>query len=365
MVDGPLDLADAAFMRRAIELAGRGRGRVAPNPMVGAVVVREGRIVGEGWHREYGQSHAEVEAIRMAGPLSEGATIYVTLEPCNHQGQTGPCTEAILASGIRRVVHACADPNPRAGGGGRFLAAHGITTVSGIEEDAARRLDPAFFHGFDPRHADRPWLELKLALSVDGKMADAAGASKWITGEAARAEVHRLRAGFDAIAVGIGTALADDPRLTVRGEIEPRVHPTRVVFDRVLRLPPDSRLARTTNVAPVWVIAGPHADPAARSRLEAAGVRVLTAPDLREGLRALRAAGVRSVFCEGGARLASALLTDDLVERLTIFRGPLLLGPDGTDPFAGISNVPISDARRWVVARMAIFGSDTLLSLDR
>jgi diaminohydroxyphosphoribosylaminopyrimidine deaminase/5-amino-6-(5-phosphoribosylamino)uracil reductase len=196
-------------------------------------------------------------------------------------------------------------------------------------------------------------------------MTDAAGDSKWITGEAARAEVHRLRAGFDAIAVGIGTALADDPSLTVRGGIRPRVRPARVVFDRALRLPLDSRLARTVDEAPVWLVAAPEADAQARSRMEAAGIRVLEAFDLRDGLRALRAAGVRSVFCEGGARLASALLAGHLANRLTVFRAPLLLGPGGTDPFAGIPNAPVSEAHRWTVARSGTFGSDTLLSLDR
>jgi len=333
--------------------------------MVGAVIVRDGRIVGEGWHREYGDAHAEVEAIRAAGPLAEGATIYVTLEPCSHRGKTGPCTEAIVAAGLRRVVFACADPNPRAGGGAAFLRTRGIETVAGVEADAGRRLDPAFFRAFDPDRVDLPWVELKLALSIDGRMADLSGRSGWITGEAARAEVHRLRAGFDAIAVGIGTALADDPSLTVRGETVPRVPPVRVVFDRTLRLPPESRLAATAGEVPVWVVTSPAADPEARVRLERIGVRILEAGDLAAGLRALRAAGLHSVFCEGGARLASAFLASDLADRLTIFRAPILLGPHGADPFAGIPDTLLADAPRWTVIRSGIFGPDTLVSLER
>lgn len=354
-------------MGRAINLAGRGWGRVAPNPMVGAVIVRDGIIVGEGWHREYGHAHAEVEAIRAAGPLAEGATIYVTLEPCSHHGKTGPCTEAVLAAGIKRVVFACADPNPRAEGGGAFLAQRGIEVSSGLEEPAARQLNPVFFRNFDPERANLPWVELKLALSLDGHSTDAAGRSKWITGENARAEVHRLRAGFDAIAVGIGTVLADDPELTVRGEgsVIPRIPPVRVVFDRALRLPLDSRLVTSAGELPVWVVAAPGADAARRDQLEGKGVRILEATDLTAGLSALRAAGILSVFCEGGARLASSLLATDLVDRLSLFFAPLFLGPGGSDPFAGIPDSPVSNAQRWSLIRSVPFGADTLINLER
>lgn len=356
---------DAAMMRRAIELAGRGQGRVSPNPLVGAVITRDDRIVGEGWHTEYGQPHAEVEAIRAAGALAADSTLYVTLEPCAHWGRTGPCVDAIREAKVRRVVYASTDPNPVAGGGAAALEAAGVDTTGGVEEDAARRLNPEFFHRFDPDRGRRPWIELKLALSLDGRIADASGTSQWITGEAAREEVHRLRAGADAIAIGIGTALADDPTLTVRGSVTPRVAPTRVVFDRRLRLPLSGRLVRSAKQIPVIVVAAPGAEPAARMQLEEAGVRVIEAGDLPGGLRALRDLGIRSMFFEGGAGIASSLLAADLVDRLTLFHAPVLIGPAGADPFRGLHDVPLPSANRWKLVRTGAFGTDTLTSVDR
>src|SRR6476661_5968049 len=204
---------DGAFMRRALALAARGWGRTAPNPMVGAVVVRDGVVVGEGWHAEYGGPHGEVEALRAAGDRARGATIYVTLEPCNHHGKTPPCTDALLAAGVRRVVVACDDPSPVARGGAQRLHEAGVEVTLGVEEQAARELNAPFFHALA---SDRPFVRLKLALSLDGAIADHSRQPGWLTGELARREVHRMRAGSDAIAVGIGTVLADDPELTVR-----------------------------------------------------------------------------------------------------------------------------------------------------
>src|SRR6476661_53335 len=243
--------ADGAFMRRALDLAENGWGRTAPNPMVGAVVVRDGAIVGEGWHNRYGEAHAEVEAIRSAGERARGATMYVTLEPCNHEGHTPPCTDAILAAGIRRVVIAVADPNPVAAGGAERLREAGVTVEVGLGEASARELNAVFFHALA---SDRPFVRLKLALSLAGAMSDATRRPAWLTGHEARAEVHRLRAGSDAVAVGIGTALADDPQLTVRGFTPPRVAPVRIVFDTSARLPLDSRLVRSARESPVLVV---------------------------------------------------------------------------------------------------------------
>jgi diaminohydroxyphosphoribosylaminopyrimidine deaminase / 5-amino-6-(5-phosphoribosylamino)uracil reductase len=240
-------------MRRAITLAEQGWGQTAPNPMVGAVVVREGAIVGEGWHTRYGEAHAEVEALRSAGERARGATMFVTLEPCNHHGRTPPCTEAILAAGIRRVVIAVADPNPVAAGGAERLREGGVDVAIGLGEKSARELNAAFFHSFA---VDRPFVQLKLALSLDGAMADHTRHQGWLTGDQARMEVHRLRAGADAVAVGIGTALADDPLLTVRGFTPPRVPPVRVVFDTSARLPLTSRLVQTAREIPVVWSAG-------------------------------------------------------------------------------------------------------------
>ncbi|HEX2095055.1 MAG TPA: bifunctional diaminohydroxyphosphoribosylaminopyrimidine deaminase/5-amino-6-(5-phosphoribosylamino)uracil reductase RibD, partial [Longimicrobiaceae bacterium] len=320
---------------------------------------------GLGFHTEYGRPHAEVEALRAAGAAARGSTVYVTLEPCSHHGKTPPCTDAILAAGVRRVVFAASDPNPKAAGGGEVLRAAGLEVLGGVEEGAALDLNAPFFHAYGPAGAGRPWVELKLALSLDGRITDREGRSAWITAEAAREEVHRLRAGFDAVAVGIGTALADDPRLTVRGPVEPRVPPARVVFDRALRLPVDGYLARTAREIPVVVVAAPDAPAERREALEREGVRIVAAAGLEEGLRELRGTGIGSVFCEGGARLAGALLDTGRVDRLHLFYAPLLLGPEGASPFGRLESPAIDAARRWRRLRTGAFGPDTLITLAR
>ena len=353
-------------MRRALELAPRGWGRVAPNPLVGSVVVRDGRAVGEGWHREYGGPHAEVEALQAAGEDARGATVYVTLEPCTHWGKTPPCTEALCEAGVRRVVFAAPDADPEAGGGAGVLRLAGIQVEGGVEEEAARDQNAAFFHAHSPDGARRPFVALKLGLSLDSRIADCDGRSVWVTGEEARAEVHRLRAGFDAIAVGLGTAVADDPLLTVRGAVEPRVPPARVVFDRSLRLPADGRLARTAREAPVFVVTTAEASAARRAALQTAGVRVLDAADgLAAACRVLREAGIRSMFVEGGGELAGSLLRAGLVDRLYLFYAPLFLGPGGLSPFAALESLPITEAARWRRLDTEAFGADTLVTLHR
>jgi diaminohydroxyphosphoribosylaminopyrimidine deaminase / 5-amino-6-(5-phosphoribosylamino)uracil reductase len=343
-------------MRRAITLAEQGWGQTAPNPMVGAVVVREGAIVGEGWHTRYGEAHAEVEALRSAGERARGAKMFVTLEPCNHHGRTPPCTEAILAAGIRRVVIAVADPNPVAAGGAERLREGGVDVAIGLGEKSARELNAAFFHSFA---VDRPFVQLKLALSLDGAMADHTRHQGWLTGDQARMEVHRLRAGADAVAVGIGTALADDPLLTVRGFTPPRVPPVRVVFDTSARLPLTSRLVQTAREIPVVVVCWAP-EPAHAAALEHAGVELLHAASLADALRALRARHIRSLFVEGGAALASALLQEALVDRLVIFRAPLVLGTGALNPFGAFPAATIDDAPHWRVMRSARFGDDEL-----
>ncbi|HEX2207171.1 MAG TPA: bifunctional diaminohydroxyphosphoribosylaminopyrimidine deaminase/5-amino-6-(5-phosphoribosylamino)uracil reductase RibD [Longimicrobium sp.] len=354
---------DVHHIRRAIDLAWNGWGRVAPNPMVGCVIVRDGEVVGEGWHTEYGKPHAEVEALRAAGEGARGATAYVSLEPCSHWGKTPPCTDALAAAGVRRVVFAGFDPNPKAQGGAEVLRAAGVEVLGGVEEAAVRDQNAAFFHAHSG--AERPFVALKLAMSLDARIADAGGRSVWITGEEARAEVHRLRAGFDAIAVGVGTVLADDPVLTVRGAVEPRVPPVRVVFDRALRLPLESELVRTAREVPVWAVCEPDA-PADRCRaLEAAGVRVLGGFDLADQLRAVRDAGARSMFVEGGSVLASALLAADVVDWMYLFYAPVLIGPGGAAPFGGIPDAPLADAHRWRRVQTQTFGADTLITLVR
>jgi diaminohydroxyphosphoribosylaminopyrimidine deaminase / 5-amino-6-(5-phosphoribosylamino)uracil reductase len=356
---------DAGFMRRALALAGRGWGRVHPNPLVGAVVVREdGVVVGEGWHAEYGGPHAEVEALRTAGEQAQGATMYVTLEPCAHHGKTPPCTDAVVAAGVKRLVYAVADPNPRAGGGADRLVTAGVEVVGGVEEGRRSRAErdlPAR----PRRRGPDPFVELKLALSLDARIADAEGRSNWITGPAARDEVHRLRAGHSAVVVGIGTVLADDPLLTVRGPVAPRVPPTRVVFDRRLRIPLTSRLVQTIGDAPLLVVHDPLADGEPAERLRERGATLVRAGSLDAAMRALKSAGIDSLFVEGGAALAASLIRDDLVDRLTLFYAPILLGPEGRAPFAGLPDARIDDVARWRTVCREAFGPDTMIRFAR
>ena len=315
---------DHEHMQRALAIAERGWGNTAPNPMVGAVVVAGGRVVGEGFHARYGEVHAEVVALRAAGEAARGATMYVTLEPCAHHGKTPPCVDAVIAAGIARIVIAVRDPSDIARGGVERLRGAGIAVDVGVERDAALELNAPFFNAHG---SDRPWVTLKLALSADGGVADPTGRHRWITGASSRREVHRMRASADAVAVGIGTVLADDPSLTVREVDSPRVQPTRVVFDHDLRIPLTSMLVRTAREVPTVVIAavGRESTPE-RGALVNAGVDVVPADSLGNALVALRQRGVRSLFLEGGAKLAGAFLHDALVDRLTIFQSALVLG---------------------------------------
>jgi diaminohydroxyphosphoribosylaminopyrimidine deaminase/5-amino-6-(5-phosphoribosylamino)uracil reductase len=347
---------DGAWMRRALVLAELGWGQTAPTPMVGAVVVRDGVAVGEGWHTRYGEAHAEVEALRSAGERARGATLYVTLEPCNHHGQTPPCTEAILAAGVRRVVAAMADPNPVAQGGAERLRAAGVDLLFGVEETAARELNAPFVHAVA---SDRPFVRLKLALSLDGALADVTRVPGWLTGPDARREVHKLRAGSDAIAVGIGTVLADDPLLTVRAFTQPRIPPTRVVFDSSARLPLTSKLVQSAREAPVLVVCWAP-DPTHASALEHAGVELLHAATLPHALRALRGRGIHSLLVEGGAGLASSLVQEALVDRLVIFRSPLILGGGALGAFSSAPPATIDEAPRWRVLHAGRVGDDEM-----
>ncbi len=327
-------------MRLSLRLARRGWGRVSPNPLVGAVVVRDGAVVGEGWHAEYGGPHAEVNALRAAGDASRGATAYVTLEPCNHWGRTPPCVDALLAAGVARVVVAAADPHVIASGGAARLREHGVVVDVGVRASAAAELNAAFF--FDVTGATRPWVTLKLALSLDGAIADAGHGPAWLTGPESRRAVHRMRAGHDAVAVGIGTALADDPQLTVRRVPPPRVPPIRVVFDRTARLPLAAALVRTAGHVPTVVVCEPSAPVGRRDALAAAGVEVVAAADIASGLVALRARGIRSVLVEGGAGITGALWGADLVDRLVTFQAPVVLGAGA---LAGFGSAPPQRAR--------------------
>jgi diaminohydroxyphosphoribosylaminopyrimidine deaminase/5-amino-6-(5-phosphoribosylamino)uracil reductase len=327
---------DVTFMRRALALAERGWGQTAPNPMVGAVVVRDGEIVGEGAHERFGEAHAEVNALRAAGERARGATMYVTLEPCNHQGKTPPCTEALIAAGIARAVVAAHDPTPAAGGGAARLRSAGIPVDVGLLEQAARELNAPFFHAVT---SDRPWVTLKLAVSIDGAITDALRSSAFLTNELSRAEVQRMRANSDAIAVGVDTALLDNPRLTARTNPPPRVPPLRVVFDRNGRFLECRTSVQEPGILP-WT--------------------VMRETDLAEALRALRARGVRSLLVEGGAGIASALLDADLIDRLVIFQAPVILGRDAVHAFGTAGAAHAAHARRFPVVHRAGFGDDTM-----
>jgi diaminohydroxyphosphoribosylaminopyrimidine deaminase/5-amino-6-(5-phosphoribosylamino)uracil reductase len=353
---------DAVHMRRALALAERGWGNTAPNPMVGAVVVAGDNTVGEGFHARFGERHAEIFALQQAGERARGATMYVSLEPCNHQGKTPPCTDAIVAAGIANVVAAARDPSAIARGGIERLRGDGVGVRTGVERARALELNAAFFNA----HAsDRPWITLKLALSAEGAVADPTGREQWITGPESRAYVHHLRANADAIAIGSGTVLVDDPSLTVRDAPAPRVPPRRVVFDRRLKTPLESRLVQSAREIPTIIYTlGAETSAANRRALEERGVHVETdAHDLRSALRSLRAAGVRSLFVESGPRLTGALLRESVVDRIIIFRSSLLLGADAPRAFAeappdfevSLARMPVVDSRPFGDDQMTIY----------
>ena len=353
---------DVRFMRRALALAERGWGQVSPNPLVGAVVVKDGIVVGEGHHAAFGRDHAEVMALGKAGTQARGSTVYVTLEPCNHHGKTPPCTEALIAAGVARVVVAVRDAHRVAAGGAERLRAAGIPVEVGTCAAEAHELVAPFLHA---AAADRPWVTLKLATSIDGALADHTRKTGWLTGPEARAEVHRWRAQHDAIGVGMGTVLADDPALTVRDAKAPRVHPVRVVFSRSGRLPVTSVLARTARDIPVVVMAH-DPDPAYEATLNEMGVDLVPAASLGEALRALRARGVHSILIEGGARLAGSLLFEQLVDRLMVFTAPVILGSGALNAFLLAPAQRAEQATRMRVVERTPFGDDlmTIYALD-
>lgn len=359
---------DAAFMHRALDLAPRGWGRTWPNPLVGCVIVRGGEIVGEGWHEEYGRAHAEVNALAAAGEAARGATAYVTLEPCNHWGKTPPCSRALDAAGIARVVYAAEDPGGDSAGGGEYLGARGIEVTAGIGREAARLQNAMFFHVAEMR---TPFVALKYAMSLDAKLAAEPGRPTAITGAGAREEAHRLRAGYDAVVAGIGTVLADDPLLTVRGPVHPRVPPARVVLDTDARLPLSSRLVKTRAEAPVVCVCAADALAERKRALAGAGVEVVEVLraggnlDLDAALNALWQGGMRALFVEGGGVIGGALLGADRIEWLDLFLAPLLLGEGAVPAFPADARGPATRRGAWRRVRTATFEDDVLVELRR
>lgn len=365
--------SDKAHLARAIELAPRGGGDVRPNPVVGAVVARDGQVLGEGWHERFGAAHAEVNAIEACG-LADlgGATLYVSLEPCCHEGKTPPCTEAILQAGLRRVVVASDDPSEKASGRSLgILRDEGVDVVIADGELAARarRLNQAF-----RKHARvrRPWVLFKSAMTLDGKVATRTGDSKWISGEQSRAVAHRWRASVDAVMVGIGTALADDPQLTARprGRVEDSSRqPRRVVFDTLARLPPGSQLVAAASEIPLSVVVSRAAAHADTDALEAAGVQVLVATGeneparVRSALDQLGAMGITSALLEGGPHLAGAFLDAGEIDEIRLFLAPLLLGGSSArDPLEGTGVERITEALRALTLDCERVGEDLLIS---
>jgi diaminohydroxyphosphoribosylaminopyrimidine deaminase / 5-amino-6-(5-phosphoribosylamino)uracil reductase len=325
---------DKRFMALALSLGRRGLGRTWPNPAVGAVIVKDGDIVGRGWTQPGGRPHAEIEALRRAGDVARGATMYVTLEPCSHHGKSPPCADAVIAAGIARVVSALEDPNPEVAGAGHArLRTAGIAVDIGVGAEAARRDHAGHILRFA---AGRPRVLLKLAVSADGKAGAAGRKPVAITGEAARDRVHLLRAQNDAIMIGIGTALADDPMLTCRLPGMEKFSPVRIVADSMLRLPLDSRLVRSANT-PVWAVCGMNAPQQAEFALLAHGVAVLRLPqstgrlDLKNALEFLAAKGITRLMVEGGPALAAAFLAAGLVDEAVLFHAATAIGPDGID----------------------------------
>jgi diaminohydroxyphosphoribosylaminopyrimidine deaminase/5-amino-6-(5-phosphoribosylamino)uracil reductase len=358
--------ADSRFMQLALALGRRGLGRTWPNPSVGAVIVKDGIVVGRGWTQPGGRPHAEVEALRRAGEAARGATLYVTLEPCSHFGRSPPCADAVIAAGISRVVSAIEDPNPEVAGQGHArLRAAGITVEVGL--GAAEAADDHAGH-FRRVKDKRPHVVLKLAVSSDDSIGAAGGRPVAITGDAAKARVHLLRAQCDAILVGIGTVLADDPSLTCRLPGMDKRSPVRVVLDRALRIPGASKLVHSARTTPLWVMTSSTAEAPAAMKLGAAGAQVLRVDaakagsglDLRAVLHALSEKGITRLMVEGGAHVASSFVAADLVDEAWLLRGPEPIGDDGVPALAGLPLDALTASSRFEAVACEGWGADAL-----
>jgi len=353
--------ADRRFMRSAIGLASRGLGNTWPNPAVGCVIVRDGVVLGRGWTQPGGRPHAEVRALAQAGEAARGATAYVSLEPCAHHGKTPPCAEALISTGVSRVVTALTDPDPRvAGRGHAVLRAAGIDVTENVEQEAARLANAGFLTRV---MRGRPMVTLKLALTLDARIATATGVSRWITGPQARRMVHLMRAQHDAVLIGAGTARADDPDLQVR-DLGITRQPVRIVADSRLGLNPECRLGRSIEDAPVWLLHGPQAPHFARNQWKARGARLIACDedamgrlDISHALQKLGEAGLTRVLCEGGGGLSASLVGADLVDELAMFSAGHIFGADGTAALAAMGVTAISPDR-WRLARSHSVGGD-------
>jgi diaminohydroxyphosphoribosylaminopyrimidine deaminase/5-amino-6-(5-phosphoribosylamino)uracil reductase len=359
-------MTDEHFMKMALTLAEKGRGYTSPNPMVGAVVVKDGNVVGQGWHRAVGGPHAEVEALDGAGTRARGGVIYVTLEPCNHTGRTPPCTRKILGAGIREVVMAMEDPNPDvAGGGAGFLRDRGVAVTGGICQDEALQLNESFVKYARTR---TPFVVMKSAATLDGRIATRTGHSRWVTGPAARGHVHQLRHALDAIMVGIGTIQADDPRLTARLADGGGNDPVRIVLDTHLSINPDAGVLTAASTAETLVITGPAVDGGKKKRIRREGVQIVPAAvadgriDLGRLMIQLGAMGITSILLEGGGQVNAAALAAGVVDKIMMFFAPKIMGgDDGIPLFKGPG--PETMDQCLAVQRLSLsrFGEDILL----
>lgn len=356
-------MTDARFMALALALGRRGLGQAWPNPAVGCVIVKEGRVVGRGATQPGGRPHAEVVALAQAGAAAQGATAYVTLEPCSHHGKTPPCADALAAAGVARVVVALTDPDPRVNGQGLArLRAAGIAVVEGVLADEARADQSGFLSRIE---RGRPMVTLKLATSFDGRIATATGESQWITGAQARRAVHALRMRHDAVMIGSGTARADDPALTVRGLGAPR-QPVRVVLSRGLDLPLTGTLARTAREVPLWLVHGERVAPEIASAWHGLGAVLIEVPEVRgqidvaRALQALGTAGLTRVFCEGGGALAASLLAEGLVDELVGFTAGLALGAEGRPSVAALGLDRLAQAQRFDLVDVRAVGGNAM-----
>ncbi len=357
---------DRTFMATALTLARRGLGRVWPNPAVGCLLVHEGRVVGRGWTQDGGRPHAEQVALDRAGPLSRGATAYVTLEPCAHHGKTPPCADALIAAGVARVVSATDDPDPRVSGKGhRRLREAGIELSEGVRRLDAEDLNLGFLHRL---RLGRPLVTVKLAMSLDGRIATHNGHSQWITGPEARARAHLLRAEHDAVMVGSGTAITDNPRLTVRLPGLEERRPIRLVADSRLALHLTHELVRGAKETPTWILARDDVDRQRRRAFEQAGVQVLEVPggdaeplDITAALQLLGTRGLTRVLVEGGGRLAASLLSAGLIDRLIVFQAGLAIGGDGLPGIAGLGLKDLGSATRFSQRKVERIGQDLMV----
>ena len=359
-------MTDQEYMLRAIQLAKKGEGWTNPNPMVGAVIVKDGRIIGEGYHKKCGELHAERNAIASLTESAEGATIYVTLEPCCHYGKTPPCTEAIIEQKIKKVVIGSRDPNPKvAGKGAQILRESGITVVQDFMREECDCLNPVFFHYITTK---TPYVVMKYAMTLDGKIATYTGASRWVTGEAARAHVHRMRNRYHAIMVGVGTVLADDPMLTCRlGKTENGVNPVRIICDTVLRTPLESQIVRTAKEVPT-IIASCNRQEAMHMPYVEAGCQILVTPekdgqvDLWDLMRQLGEQEIDSVILEGGGTLNWSALQAGLVQKVQAYVAPKLFGgATAKTPVEGQGFLKPAEAVTLSRTKVTALGSDWLI----